>query len=184
MAKFKVKVDYPQAKINSRITREVNDILGEEELSKIIGNIVVERVAFSAKRGKPLNDSKDFPTLDDKTIERRAELSEFNKTTNVYKADRSNLSFTGQLLNSLSFVKLKSKAFLVEIMFSGNRTPYKTGPKSTAKLTDANRTNQALAETLNDKGFTVFSAKGIESEKALIRRIVNEVRSYIRKNLR
>ena len=90
MAKFKVKVDYPKAQINSRITREVNDILGEEELSKIIGNIVVERVAFSAKRGKPLNDSKDFPTLDDKTIERRIELSEFNRTTNVYKAECQN----------------------------------------------------------------------------------------------
>jgi hypothetical protein len=184
MSKFKIKVNYPRVAINSRIVRQVNELLGEDGLSIEVGEIVQERIRFSARRGKPLNDSGSFKPLAPSTVENRQDLSGYNSTIDVYSPARSNLSFTGQLLNSIRYRKAKAQGFLIEILFSGDRNPYKTGPNSTAKLTDANRTNQALAKTLDDIGFTVFSKKGIEGNKELIRRIVNTVRSYIRKNLR
>lgn len=184
MSKFKITVDYPRAKIDARIIRQVNDVLNEEGLSIEVGEIVQERIRFAARRGKPLNDNGVFKPLAPLTVENRQYLSGYNFTTDVYSPNRSNLSFTGQLLDSIRYRKTRAQGFLIELFFFGDRDPYQTGPKTTEKLTEANRTNQALAKTLDDIGFTVFSKKGIEGNKELIRRIVNTVRSYIRKNLR
>ena len=180
----KVTIKYPKASIRLDVEKKLRNILGQNELSDLVGNTVTSRIKLEARRGKPLNDTGTFPGLADSTIANRIRLAELNKTADVYSPKRSNLSFTGQLLNSLTFKRNTSRAFLIDIFFGGERRPYKTGPKSTAELTEYNETNQALAGTLDGIGFTVFSKDGIEKNKALIRRVVNEVQSFIRKKLR
>lgn len=184
MSKSKVTVKYPKAEIKANVEKKVYGIISQNELSDLVGGIVTDRIKLDAKRAKPMNNTGGFPGLKDSTIESRVRLSKFNKTAAVYAASRSNLSFTGQLLESLKFKRLSGRAFLIEIFFAGKRTPYKTGIKSVAKLSSANETNQALAKTLDKKGFTVFSKQGIDSNRALIRRVVNEVQSFIRRKLR
>lgn len=180
----KVTVKYPKAAIRAEIESDIKKILGQDELSNLVGGTVTERIKLNAKSGKPLNNTGTFPSLAESTIENRVRLSKLNNTASVYSPKRSNLSFTGQLLESLSFKRIQSRAFLIEIFFDKDRTPYKTGQKSTAKLGEKNKTNKALAKTLDEIGFTVFSKDGIEKNRALIRRVVNEVQSFIRKKLR
>lgn len=183
---IKAKVKFPRAAITSKIVDQINNILKKPDLNKIVGDLVVDRIKFQAKRARPLNDAGVFKVpLAPSTVESRKRLENYNKTTAVYAPSRSNVSFTGQLLDSLRSKSLSAKGMLVEIFFDGRRIPYKTGKDSVAKLTPGySSTNEELAKTLKTIGFVVFTKSGVEGHKQLIDRVVNTVKSYIRKNLR
>lgn len=187
MASFTVK--FPKGSIKAVVEKRLADAIDSAELARVIGEPLAERIKFEAKRGRPMNDEGRFPDLAKLTIENREHLEQYNQTADVYSPPRSNLSFTGQLLDSLKWRRAGKSAgnrakLSVEVFFSGDRKPYKTGPNSTAKLTRYNRTNQALALTLKQIGFQVFSKAGVERNESLIRRITNNIRSYLRKRLR
>jgi hypothetical protein len=185
MADVKISVKFPRAKVASQIVDEIQKILKSPQLGNQIGTVMTDRLKFQAKRGRPLNDTGSFKPLAPATIDSRKRLERYNKTSPVYSPGRSNVSFTGQLLDSMKFKMLQSKSFLLEIFFDGRRIPYKTGKDTRAKLTPGySSTNEGLAKTLKDIGFVVFTKNGIESNKQLIDRVRNTLRSYLRKNLR
>lgn len=183
--KNRIEIKYPRGKIAAVLNKKLSSALNSSELTDIVGKPIVERIKFEAKRGSPLNDEGSFKDLSRLTVENRQRLEKFNKTTTVYKPDRSNLSFTGQLLDAVSYKKIIGKASaVVLIYFGGSRQMYNTGPRSKAKATKYNRTNEALARTLAEIGFKVFTKSGVENKTALIKQITNKIRSYLRKKLR
>lgn len=182
----KVQIKYPKGKISSVVSKQLSSIIDTDELAEVVGRPLIERIKFEAKRGTPLNDAGSFKPLAQSTIQNRKYLAKYNKTATVYKENRSNLSFTGQLLDSLQFRRIKSdgKSLKILVFFGGDREMYNIGPKTKATATERNRTNDSLAATLVEIGFRVFSKDGIEKKTALMNRITNAIRSYIRKKLR
>ena len=182
----KVQIRYPKGKISAVVNKQLSSIIDTDELAEVVGRPLIERIKFEAKRGTPLNNAGSFKPLAKSTIENRIELAKYNKTATVYKENRSNLSFTGQLLDSLQFRRIKSdgKSLKILVFFGGDREMYNIGPKTKATATERNRTNDSLAATLAEIGFRVFSKDGIEKKTALMNRITNAIRSYIRKKLR
>ena len=143
-----------------------------------IGKFLVSRIQLEARRAKPLNNSRSFPSLKSITKQHRDYLKKFNSTHGAFKSGRSNLTFTGQLIDAITF---KVKKGLVEIFVEkSSRTPYKTGPNSTAKGTP---NNNKLAEILGKIGFVFMTKKGLESDPQIRKRVNNIVRRFLRRSL-
>lgn len=80
-------------------------------------------------------DGVDYKrTLEPSTIKARSRLSEFNTTGKTYSDKRANLTFSGQLLDSLKSKPLPSESSY-ELFFDGTHQGYKTpGGKTTPSI--------------------------------------------------
>lgn len=174
--KAKVKLDKRALEID--LVRRIEKVIDAEPLKQEIGLFVTDRIRFQARIKEPLNDTGDFKDLRPITVKNREYLERYNVTQSTYKANRSNLTFTGQFLNSIGF---KARRFGIELLFKGKRKGYKTGPNSRQKKPP---TNAQLARYLGDLGYFVFTKKGIEKNRKIGTRITSIVRRFIRNNLR
>lgn len=107
----------------TNIGRKLNKVrktLQEPEFLERVGRTAVREVKANAQKGYD-KDGNLMKPLKPSTIKRRKELSKVNKTSKHYSHAISNLSFTGQLINSIKhFVRKKQ----VLIRPEGSRRPY------------------------------------------------------------
>jgi hypothetical protein len=170
------KVKFDVNKASSDLKNKINNLLKNDEMSTEIGIFLTERVRFEARSGKPLNDDRSFPNLQQSTIDNRKRLSKNNKTQQAFRPDFSNLTLTGQLQNAISFKKLKAGVY--ELFVKDNvRSPYKGGSGKAI-------TNAKVDEHLRKKKFILFTSKGLKSEKKIPRRIKQILLRFLRKSLR
>lgn len=181
MAILKTKVKFDKARLEAELKKRVQDAIQDPALLDEIGKFTVDRIRFEARRQKPLNESRSFPDLKDSSKRIRKNLEKYNDTTRVYQSGRSNVSFTGQLLDGLIHKVIQSRA-AIQVFFDGTRFPYKT-KDGFQKLDSKSKTNKGVAEDLFSRGFVVFDNKGLQDE-TFQNRIKNIVRKFLRKNLR
>jgi len=139
----------------------------KEMLDEIL-DFVVRRVRAETRKGKDLSrDGETQPPLSTKYIAARERMTangsvKVDKT--FFSPKRSNLTLTGQMLDSLSGL-VKSKARSVEVFVEGRR--------------DDGLTNQAVAKDLKSMGRTFLGLD--EKGRGRIRKIVlDEIRRQIR----
>jgi len=174
----KVNIKFNKARLQADLVKRIEKAMDAEPLKQEIGIFATDRIRFEARRGQPLNSERSFPKLKSLTVENREYLEKFNKTHRVFSPSRSNVSLTGQFLNSLGFQRIR---FGVELLFLGSRKPYRTGPNSVEKNPP---TNAELAGHLSALGFKVFTKKGIESDRKFQNNIVRIVRKFLRSSLK
>lgn len=129
VARVKIKgLDKLSTKLRLRVGRAIKDAKTEKEFTKL----VVEET----RRGSI------EPVLKPSTISNRRRLAKYNRTHKDYIATKSNLTFTGQLLNSLRSIFRASR--LEYIISPGNRErrPYKyeRGSKDKREIVTAKNT--------------------------------------------
>lgn len=115
-----------------------NKMLGE------IGDIIVTDVVEQTRNNEKSipNKMKDLPLLRESWIKRRDILSNYNQTNEAYDSGRSNLTFTGQLLDSLTWAI--TRAGQLKVYFQGIHKPYKSVKKK--KPLGKEITNEQLAK--------------------------------------
>ena len=132
-----------------------------------IGEFSVERIYRSTKTGKSLATETSLKTLKEGTIKRRKAYK--GSTGEFFKPAKSNLTFSGQLLNALTFRVIRNG--VIEVFVKDNmRTPYK-GEKSSS--TSFNRdTNADIARKVAEDGrpFIGMDKKGVEVIKQIVLR--------------
>lgn len=176
---FDIKIDPAQfAKIEKRIRDDANEILSGSALKQEVGEFAVERIKYQARIGKPLNSDGTFPLLRDATIMNRIRLAKYNKVHPTYEDGFSNLTLTGELLESLNWTD--SGETSLTLKFVGNHSPYKSA-KGVIERDDL--PNATLVEYLAAKGFVVFD-KSLQSNRQFISRIKTICLRYIRRGLR
>lgn len=158
---------------------KVNEALKDERLEKDIGIFLTDRVRFMARSGKPLNNSRAFPSLKDMTIEQRKFLEKYNKTQRAYAASKSNLTFTGQLQDAVAFDRIRAGIFRLFVKDS-RRKPYRIGRSKRGKAL----TNEEVDKFLRKRGFILFTTKGLKSDKNIPKRIKALLIRYLRRQLR
>jgi hypothetical protein len=156
MAKVKVNRDSITQKVSGFVKRLEGETKREELLTQI-GNEVIKdiqretrsRRGFKSKEEARVFGSKrtKLPDLAESTIENRRSIARREQTQATYSDKRSNLTLTGQLLDSL---KMFISRGVLKIRPDGKRRPYKTIKKSRAKRPPS---NDELAVHLEDKGF-------------------------------
>ena len=154
-------------------TRKVlQKAINSQELLNEVAVLVQRNIIGSARQGKT-QDGVALKPLSKSWVERRKKLSEVNSTGTFYKPSKSNLSFTGQLLDSFTYEISRVNA-TIRLFFKGSRKPYK-GIKKAALEGPA--TNRELAEQIEqDRPFVFIGEK-------LNKIIVNKVKRSLRKQL-
>ena len=173
----KVSIEFPKG-LPKEVAKGVRKVINSNELKTQVGVFSTERLRFQARIRKPLNDTNSFPELADTTILQRAYLQKFNVPHPTYGTSRSNLTFTGQFLNSLGFERRNRG---IEFVWKGVRKPYRTGPNSRSRKA---LTNEDLASFLSELGFVPFTTKGINKDRKFLSQIRALVRRFLRRNLR
>lgn len=169
--KTKVKIDL--SKINAKVA-DVTNKLENKQLLESVARIAIDDIKGNAREGKPFIDGKEstFPGLETKTEDRRRRLSTVNTTDRAYSPARSNLTFTGQLLNSLKF---SISGLRIKIFPSGTREPYKYLRGGQSKSVS----NKIVAQGLAEKGFK-FLGIGEPTERKIRAEIVRTLRRLLR----
>ncbi|MBL0233182.1 MAG: hypothetical protein IPQ08_05915 [Chitinophagaceae bacterium] len=104
------------------IKEKVNSILNEPELMNSIGDAIIKDIRFQTRRGVSSINGERFKPTSKAWRNKREKIAEATSTNDAYSKNRSNLTLTGQLLDSLrKAVNGKS----VKIFFAGVHMPYK-----------------------------------------------------------
>lgn len=172
MIKTKVRIDL------SKITKKLSKIekgFEDKRLLEPVADIAIKDIQRNTKATRGFNKSGDrdkLPGISEEWIERRKKLSGTNATTGVYSPRRSNLSFTGQLLDSL---KAKFRGRKITIEPTGTRTPYKNLKGGQSSPVE----NKIVAKGLQDMGFIFL---GVDEKTT--KKIKTEITRFIRRLLR
>lgn len=174
-----VKVKFDPNKAAKDLKAKLNQVIAEKEVETEIGILLTERVRYEARRGKPLNDDRSFPELKESSKGIRKGLSKRNKTHPAFSPDKSNLTFSGQLQDAISFKRLKKGIFELFVNDKKHVAPkYKDGKRGESL------TNSQIDKDLRKRGFELFTARGLKSEKKIPRRIKQILLRFLRRQLR
>jgi hypothetical protein len=178
---IEIKIDSAQfTKVESQLREAATDILSGSALKKEVGDFAVERLKFQARTGKPFNDRKEFPLLHDSTIDKRIYLAKYNKTHPTYEDGFSNVTLTGEFLDSLGWRDEGGSGAFLSLAFTGMHKFY-VGAKG--QRISKPLGNDTLAKYLAAKGFKVFD-DSLQTNKQFIGRIKTICMRYIRRGLR
>lgn len=171
MAEVKIK---NLENVKRSIKKTFEEIRTNEQMLVEIGNATVDLTKKFNRSGKSPDGSKHPNNSPAWEIE-KMNLTEYNNPSEYYRPYLSNVTFTGQLLESIKLVKINRSNSSVEIDATGERTPYKNKKgKSVGKKNTP--TNKKLVEYLGDIGRNIF---GINKQMTnvinkIVRRYINE----------
>ncbi len=174
-----IKIDTAQfVAIESRIRDQANSTLASSALKAEVGDFAVERIKYQARIGAPFNNTGAFPNLADSTIKHRGYLAKYNPPHSTYGQDFSNLTLTGEFLESLTW--LNEGDAILRLAFTGMHSFYKGAKGQRISKTIMNDT---LAQYLGLKGFKVFDSS-LDNNSQFISRIKSICLGYIRRGLK
>lgn len=174
-----VNIKFDSAKITQRVRDIFDKVASNKDLQNQIGEFVVERIKAEARREQPVNKGRSFPGLKQATIANRRRLGKLNTTQKTFKAERSNLTLTGQLIDAVTFEgKNKTIRIFVE---ATKRIGYKTSKKSK----ESNPPDNAKLDSfLRAKGFKLFTAQGVKEFEPIPKRVKALTLRFLRRALK
>jgi hypothetical protein len=90
------------AKVETETREKLQKLFKEPALLSQVADVMIKDIQFQARRGRNPITGGNFIPLSKEWIKRRGDLAKTNRTADAYKQSRSNITFTGQLLDSLS----------------------------------------------------------------------------------
>ena len=178
MALFNVRLKNPKifAQIEKSIIKDIENILGTSEMLNEVGEFMTDRLAFQARVSKPFNGTKSLPLLKESTIFNRMSIARYNTTHPTYEEGLSNLTLTGQLLDSLVH-KIIGRG-QISVGVSGVHNGYKR--KNGGRGKDI--PNVKIKGYLEEKGFVIYN-ESVENNKTIKSRVKTIVLRFIRRAL-
>ena len=169
-------VKFNQTRFERQIAKAVKSIPYDR-----IGRTVVKRIKRVTRSGVSTVTEKRFKGLKRSTIRARKSLARFNTTHARYGSRKSNLTFSGQLVNATAFARFNKKdgAELNFFVRPTTRKPYKTKSGRPVKVKNP-IDNARLAEIMADNGreFLGLDSKGLDG---VIKIITSHLNREIRK---
>ena len=163
--------------VEKRIKQTFTKVTENTQMRKEIGDFVVGRIQGEARRGKPLNDNRTFPPLKESSKAIREALSSKNPTHPTFSVNRSNLTFSGQLIDNIVYELGRT---VISIFVDNTRRFPIVGQNAESN----NKTNKEVDRELRRRGFFLYTAKGIDSEPRVIKRINNIVKKFVRRSIK
>jgi hypothetical protein len=172
--KFKIK-NASIDKIESDIRRKAEALIKNPEILNELADTVIQDIKYQTKRGVSAKTGERLMGLSDSWKKRRAKIASSISTGELFSVNRSNLTLSGQLLDSIS----KKISSVVTIFFDGDHMPYRVRRKDgTGSYNVGERIkNEKLAEYVQEKR-PFFAVRD-----SLIPRLKKIVIKYIRRNI-
>jgi hypothetical protein len=167
---FKTTVKKGSKKAFAKIRSFGKEIEYKKEMKKEIGDFVVDRIQRVTRSGKDPG-RKSFKSLKKSTKMMRKSIAKYNKTHPLFKVPRSNLTITGQLVDSVSYV---FKGKVIDIRPRGIHSAYKGKPGKNRGGWDngEGKSNEEIAKNLLDQGRVFIGLDDVAKER--INRILSK----------
>ncbi len=175
MAKVNIK-GIPQ--LSEALKKFINESLAKEEVLQRVGLIGRDAIIAKTRTGKSLPTNGKQKALAPSTVKSRERLAKTNAVQETFSAKRSNLTLTGQLLESIKVLANTSKAEVV-LVPKGARKPYVNKNGKPQKRTP---TNEQVATYLAEKGFT-FMGIDDPTKKQMVKAVKAFLRNEIKKSI-
>lgn len=169
MAKFRIK---NKGAITKKAQREINRAIRDSDTLEKAADILIKPM----KKGKNPKTGRRYKALASSTIDQRKRMARYNDTSPDFSPRRSNLTFSGQLLDSITAKIFVTKS-IVEIEPRGTRRKYRK--KNGKPVKGPALKNKTLAE-YHDKGKGRLPKRNIFSvSKKNVRKISKLIRSAV-----
>ena len=165
--------------VSNNIKRLFDDLRKDPAMLLDIGNKTVELTkAFNRAGSSPAANlgAKKHPKNSQAWEDRKAALTKTNKPSEFYKKGLSNVTFTGDLLESIEVKKINVSDGSVEIEATGQHAPYKN---LHGQVSGKAVSNSDLVKYLKDKGRFIF---GVNQQ--ITNNINKIVRQYLNKRIK
>ena len=177
-----MKIKFNRDTINKAegdIKDKLKKLFSEPALLSEVAEVAIKDIKFQAKRGKNPITGGSFIPLSKKWIEQRGRIDDVTPTDEAYRQNRSNITLTGQLLNSLSKrIVNKARSTAIWIYFAGMHKPYKVKGRN-GQLRDVGKpiSNDKLSGYVNELRPFFYL------RESLLPRLKSVVIRYIRRKL-
>lgn len=143
----KTQFDRIAADVESRFAK----VIASREMKEKISDLVIGDIQKQTRAGKSITDNSSLPPLSSAWKKRRAVIAQSIKTGEGFSPNKSNLTLSGQLLESL---KARFSARTISIAPEGIHKPYRvTGRNGKRSTLGRAIPNKQLAVYLEEKGF-------------------------------
>jgi hypothetical protein len=162
--------------IKDRVTKVFAEVLKDSQNVKEIGSSIAEEHKRLLRTGvSPANSSRLKP-ITKETKKKREYLSKYNATHEKYSSGKSNITFTGQLIEAITFKFIQPNTY--EIFVEDSRhEPYK-GKNGTIK---SSATNATIAKGQKEQGRPMLGVT--ERMRAIVNRLmIRNLRRLLRNN--
>lgn len=188
-----VKLDNKSvARVEKSVRESFEKVINNQNLLKDIGTVVIKDIQFQTRKTR----KGELKSLSDEWIDERKKIAKATATHPAYSARRSNLTLTGQLLDSLKIIYSKAGEVIIEA--TGIHRPYKAsylkswyriGQSGKRHLVKSSNTGmRTIGESIENKKLAEYVAdQGREFMKVregLNRQLKNLVVAYIRRSSR
>jgi hypothetical protein len=155
-------------------------VIRNKELLNDIGETIITDIKFQTRRGNSIPGKSKLKPLTSKWIEKRRSIDEAQNTGQAFSPRRSNLTASGQLLESLKHKIVGAGKVIVDA--TGSRIPYfyttkRKGIQQRKKKHEP--TNEELAEYVAEQGRPFLGIRD-----AIRDRIKRQVVAFIRRSSR
>lgn len=171
MKSFKTRFNRPAQE--KRFRKFIEGVKRQDRWKDDAAELAIKNIQIETRKQKFIKDGSSQPAIGEPWKERKRELAKYNTKGKSYSPNKSNLTFTGQLLESLQRAKHKTKVIIEP---TGTREPYrdKNGVIKSKKLT-----NKKLAGYLKEQG-RYFLGYNDKLKKAVKKKLLE----HIRRNLK
>jgi hypothetical protein len=156
------------------LKRQISRAVKSNKLLEEVAQDILTDVKGQAQSGRNPDGSK-YPSLSSSWVERRKRLSTTNKVSGLYAPRRSNVTFTGEFIDSIKARINKSKG-TIAIEATGTHSKYRGIRKRTV---GSKVKNADLATFLAEKGRNVIALRD-----TLLERIRSKIRRFVRDEIR
>ena len=150
--------------------------LGDELAKTNFAQKIEEDYKRERRKGINPKTGRPYKALEQSTIKHRRYLARNNSTGTGYSATKSNVTMTGQLIDSIKAVWVRSRSVL-KFTISGTRTPYRAN--TGRAIRNQERSNAEIAKHLEEQGRPVLYLTK-KSQKLIIDMIKRKLRKFIK----
>lgn len=161
-------------KLEKQLKERMHKALLDKKLLNDVGEAVVKEIRGNARTSGSRTGEK-FDTLEESTIKSRKQIAKYNPTGTSYSAKKSNMTLTGQTLNSISF-KTASDKPLLSIVAEGDHPGY--------LQKDGTRTKSVSFENIIKWNHEKRKVMYINPQGKIVDQIRNIVKRHLRRLLK
>lgn len=166
-------------RIEADTKARLNRVLSNKEMLGEVGDMAIDMIRQNTRKGTSTVTDQKFAPLSKPWIKTRDRIASSQGTHPTYAKKRSNLTLSGQLLDSM---KRSVVGRMVTIFFDGTHIPYRIQTRNGISRVGKLIKNSRLAQYVAEQGRPFFGfSKAFESK--LLAQVKRVVIRYIRRNL-
>jgi hypothetical protein len=165
-------------KLEKEIGEKARAMANDPAMLIEIGNIVIDDIKYQTRLGRSPITGQKFEPLSLKWKKERGEIAKATKTHEAYSQNRSNLTLTGQLLDSMQKKLLKEG---IQISFEGNHKPYRKKYSDRSKKSGG---TYPVGKTIKNEDLATYVAERGRAFFGVREKILEQLKKVVIKHIR